>query len=338
MTAASTVLVGFGKIGAGYAADRKMAAYFDYASHAQVLRDHPAFDWTAVVDPSETARNAASAWNVPVVVPRIEDLPSGFRPEVAVLATGPDVRDAALARFDGLKLTVVEKPLGTDIAGAERLVADCDARQVGMQVNLFRRAEAATRALAEGGLAERIGAPQAIFGVYGNGLRNNAVHMIDLIRMLAGEVREARALSSPVPAETSPVTGDIAVPFALTLESGVIAVLQPLDFGHYREVGLDIWGTEGRLEILQEGLLMRASPRATHRALDEGHEVASDAAEDIPGAYGRALYALYDNAADWLAGNAPLVSPGTNALTDEHILDAITRSAATGGAAVSILR
>jgi len=335
MTPASTVLVGFGKIGAGYAADRKMSAYFDYASHAQVLRDHPAFDWTAVVDPSETARNAASAWNVPVVVPRIEDLPADFRPDVAVIATGPDVRDAALARFDGLKLAVVEKPLGTDIATAERLVADCAARQVGMQVNLFRRAEAATRALAEGGLAERIGAPQAIFGVYGNGLRNNAVHMIDLVRMLAGEVRAVQALAPATPLGASPVAGDLAVPFALTLESGVVAVLQPLDFAHYREVGLDIWGTKGRLEILQEGLLMRASPRVPHRALDEGNEVASDAPEIVPGNYGHALYALYESAADWLAGDTPLVSTGTNALTDERVLDAIIRSAGRGGATVT---
>ncbi len=336
MSPASTVLVGFGMIGAGFAADRKMASHFDYACHAQVLRDHPDFEWAAVVDPSETARNAATAWDVPLVVPSIDDLPDTFRPEVAVLATGPEVRDAALARFDGLKLAVVEKPLASDADAAARLIADCDARQIGMQVNLFRRAEKTTRALSDGELAERIGAPQAIFGIYGNGLHNNGIHLIDLARMLAGEVREVRALATAMPLATSPIAGDVAVPFSLTLESGVCATLQPLDFAHYREVGLDIWGTKGRLEILQEGLLMRTSPAAPHRALDVGAEIANDAPVILEGDYGNALYALYDNAARWLAGEAPLVSPGSNALTDERVVEAVLHSAANDGAPVAL--
>ncbi len=336
MAAARTVLVGFGMIGAGFAADRKMARHFAYASHAQVLRDHPAFDWQAVVDPSPNARAAAEAWDIPVVVPHVEDLPTGLRPDVAVIATKPAARHQALASLNGIKLAVLEKPLGPDAEAATKLLETCADRQIGVQVNLFRRAEAASRALASGDLKARVGTPQAIFGVYGNGLRNNAVHMIDLIRMLDSEVITVRALGPARELANSPVEGDVALAFTLTLSSGVHAMLQPLDFENYREIGLDIWGTEGRLEILQEGLLMRASPVGSHRALDAGNEVACDAAAQIEGDYSNALYALYDNAAAWLAGEAELVSPGANALANERIVDALLASASQGGAEIRL--
>ena len=323
-------------IGAGLAADRKMANHFDYATHAQVLRDHPSFDWLAVVDPSPEARRAAESWGVPIVVPTVRELPATLRPEVVVIATKPNERDPELAKLNGLKLVILEKPLAHSAKAAAALLSSFDERLVAVQVNLFRRAEATTRSLSLGGLEDRIGDPQAVFGVYGNGLRNNAVHMIDLVRMLLGEVKKVHALGPITLLDNASVPGDISLPFALTLDTNVCATLQPLDFSHYREVGLDIWGTRGRLEILQEGLLTRVSSTAPHRALETDHEIACDRAKTLSGEYSRALYSLYDNAAEWLANGTPLVSPGTNALTNEVVLDAVVRSANAGGTAISV--
>jgi len=333
---APTVLIGFGMIGAGLADDRKMATYFDYASHAQVLRDHPGFEWQAVVDPAPAAQAAARDWGVPVVAADIHELPANLHPKVAVLACGPGPRAAILAALSGIKLAIVEKPVGIDGATAAQLMADCAARKIAVQVNLFRRADATTRALAAGGLVDRIGDVQAIFGVYGNGVHNNAVHMIDLIRLLAGEVVAVQALGPVSPQANAPIANDGNVAFALTLDNGVIAALQPVDFTHYREVGLDIWGTAGRLEVMQEGLVMRAAPRAKHRALDNAFEVATDAAQPLENTYGRALYAMYENAAAHLCHGETLVSPGESALINELIVDAIAASAATDGARIRL--
>lgn len=64
----AAAIVGFGKMAQGYAEDPAMARHFPYATHAQVLRDHPGFDWRAVVDPSVDALAAArDGWNVPHV-------------------------------------------------------------------------------------------------------------------------------------------------------------------------------------------------------------------------------------------------------------------------------
>mgnify|MGYP001412936739 CR=1 FL=1 len=53
-------------------------------------------------------------------------------------------------------------------------------------VNYWRRADRLFQALAAGGLTEHVGSPQAVFGLYGNGLVNNGGHLIDFLRMLLG--------------------------------------------------------------------------------------------------------------------------------------------------------
>jgi hypothetical protein len=56
-----TALVGFGKIAQGYARDPVMAKLMQYTSHSQVLRDHPAFDFCAVVDSALPALKQAQS-------------------------------------------------------------------------------------------------------------------------------------------------------------------------------------------------------------------------------------------------------------------------------------
>lgn len=332
-----TVVFGFGMIGAGYSADPLMAKYFQYSVHAQVLRGHPAFEWVAVVDPSPEARKAAgSDWSVPLTAARAEDLPADLNPDVLVLAVPPAARSSCLAHFKSVKLVIVEKPLGVDLASAQAFLAECKARGIEVQVNLFRRADQTTRQLADGQMAMKIGSVQAATSLYGNGLHNNAVHMIDLFRMLCGEVATVQALSVPVPLRSCPIPGDVALLFAVTTATGICCTFMPLDFSHYREVGLDLWGEKGRLEILQEGLLTRISPLQPHRALRDTQEIASDKAALLPCSYGTALYEIYDNAAGFMLGKTKLLSPGHSALKNELVVDAALQSAEQGGIRVRL--
>ena len=332
-----TILVGFGSVAAGIAADRKMAKYIRYQTHAQVLREHPDFDWRAVVDPdSEVRRAAREDWNVPIVAASIAELPSDLRPEVAVLATKPDVRGEPIDQLPGLRAAVVEKPLGCRLEDSKAFVELCRRRGVMVQVNLFRRADRTYQPLLAGDLEEHVGAAQAVTALYGNGLLNNGLHMIDLARMLLGEVVAARALGPFRLLDKPVVPRDVDVAAALTLNNGCVVALQPLDFGFYRDVMLDVWGRKGRLEIYQEGLFLRRSPLKPHRALEGTMEVAIDEPIALPSYCGTAYYAVYDNLAGALKGECELLSPAENALKSETVVDAILRSALEGGRLVEI--
>lgn len=330
-----TVVCGFGNVADGLGEDRRMRSVFGAASHARILSAHPAFDWRAVVDTSDSARRRARAkWGIEQVVADASTLEG--EPEVAVIATPAAARLSLLERMPpSLRAVLVEKPLGESLSDARAFVEACRERGVLVQVNYWRRAAEEFRNLADGGLNRLVGEPRAVFAVYGNGLRNNGSHVIDLAHMLLGPIVSARALSEPEASPSAATAEDVDLAFALALEAGATMLVQPLDFRHYREVGLDIWGTRGRVELLQESLVLSHARTADHRSLEGELEIASDAMRhrtcDLQGA----LSAMYDNLAAAMASDAGLCSPGEHALDTEAVLDAILRSAREGGACVA---
>lgn len=325
-----TALVGFGKMGQGYATDPVMAKHYPYASHAQVLAAHPKFDWTTVVDPDPAARAAARAdWGVthalaPEEIADLADI------EVAVIATPPDARLDLIAAMPALRAVLVEKPLGTGLAESCVFLDACAALDIAVQVNLWRRADEGFRALADGRLDELVGPPRAAFAVYGNGLLNNGTHMVDLARMLFGEVAAVQRVGAAAPFVEGPIPGDDNRAFALTMATGLTVVCQPVRFADYRENGLTVWGARGRLEVLNEGLTWRHYPVADNRAMRGEREVVGDAPDTLASTVGVALYRMYDNLADVLTDAADPWSSGKSALRTSRVVDAIVIAPADG--------
>lgn len=328
-----TVLIGFGKIAAGYAKDETMARYFPYATHAQVLRDHPSFAWDAVVDPSEEVLDRAKhEWNVGCINTEIDKTVIDLCPDVAVIATPPETRLNIIEKLPSLKAVLVEKPLGLTINDGREFVKSCMQRNVLLQVNFVRRADERFRALAGGELTNIIGDPQAVFGVYGNGLLNNGSHMIDLARMFFGEIDSVCALSEPVPFGKS----DFQVSFTLRFMGGLLVTMSPISFTYYRENSLDIWGEKGRLSIMQEGLGIYHYRVVPNRAISGDREVASDCPTEIGSTIGSALYRMYSNLADAINDKEQLWCDGHSALRTSEALHAILDSARESGKVVNI--
>lgn len=325
-----TALIGFGMAADGFGADPLMARHFTYASHAQVLAAHPAFAWQAVVDRSEEARaRARTKWSIDHLAETPEALCQSFDPEVAVIATPPRGRREIVERLPNLKAVVVEKPLGTSLPEARAFLDHCRARGILVQVNYWRRAVPGFRGLADGGLVELIGRPQAVFATYGNGLLNNGSHLVDFVRMLLGEVVSAETVGEAVGAAAASAEGDAEVPFTLRLADGAVVMAQPLDFRHYREVSLDIWGRAGRLALMQESLAVLHYPLGDNRGLAAEREVASDRPRRIPCPVDRALYEIYDNLWAAIQGTAALLSPGDSALASETVVHGLLGQAAS---------
>lgn len=331
-----TVVVGYGKIADVLGNDERMRRYFPWISHAQVLSDHPAFDWRAVVDPSEEALERARRRGVPHLARDVTGLPPGFEADVAVMTAPPAARTRAVEALPGLRAVLVEKPLGVREGEAEAFLDLCARRRVLVQVNLWRRGVDGYRALGEGGLRSLIGAPQAAFALYGNGLWNNASHLVDFVRLLLGEVVAVQAAGAAGTLPEAPIPGDVQLPFTLALADGLRVMVQPLEFRHYREIALDVWGERGRLAFMQEGFLTLSYPLAPNRTLDGAVEVASDRAQPLDIPIGRAFRSLYDNLVAALDGSAALVSPGAEALATEKVLGAVLESAGAGGAWVAL--
>ena len=171
-----------------------MRTWFRHASHAQVLSAHPAFHWEAVIDPApEALDRARTKYGIHRLWPDVEAVDPSWQPDVAVLATPPHVRMAVVRRLPTLRAILVEKPLARSGSEARAFLEACASTGTVSQVNYLRRADEHLQALSAGGLAEAIGSPQAVFVIYGGGLFNIASHLVDLVRMLLGEVSAVRA-------------------------------------------------------------------------------------------------------------------------------------------------
>lgn len=342
MSGLRTILIGFGQIAQGLGRDQKMSAWFDYATHAQVLRDHPAFDWCGVVDPDPKAQEAARGrWRIPHVGTNLTDVAEQVKPEIAVITTPPGGRAAVLNGLPDLKAVLAEKPLNgpqdqAQHSDGHQLVEACATRSLPLAVNYWRRGDETFQRLGQSRLTEEVGTPQAAFATYGNGLHNNGGHMVDFIRLLLGDVTAVQALGPAAPCPEAPLAADLRLAFALTLESGLNVSVMPLDFRCYREVGLDIWGTKGRLSLFQESLDTAIYPRTGNRALDGAFEVASDAPTRLASTAGTALYEIYDNLAAAVRGEAALFSDGRSALRNEAIIAAALTSAQENGQRIEI--
>ena len=326
-----TVLIGFGNIAAGYASDDRMARWFPFATHAQVLKAHPAYDWAAVVDLNPDSQiNAYKDWGVQEAVSDVSQLADPSRFEVAVFATPPQSRLGFIEWLPNLKGIMVEKPLGTDFGTARAFLDDCASRNISVQVNFPRRGDIEMRRLASG-LTSNIGRIQAAFALYGNGLINNGSHIVDWARMFLGEVIWAQAISKGPVIKQGPIPGDFNISFCLGFGSGTCLMAQPLDFVNFRENSLDIWGDKGRLSFWQEGLTVSISPLVEHRFMDNEFEIASDDVKTSLTSQGEAMFHLFSNLERAILMGETLWSDGESALRTMETLDALMRSFSEGG-------
>jgi len=333
MSALKTLIVGFGGIARGLAHDERMAKWFPIATHAQALRADDGFEWIGVVDPDPAARKSAEDdWQVPGFETLADAAP--LAPDVLVLAAPPGSRADALAALPSVRAVFAEKPLGN--ADGEALIRLAGARGIPLQVNYWRRGDETLGALAAGDLKLRIGTMQAGTGIYGNGLANNGSHLIDLIRMLTGEPVWVQAIGDAVPLKGGPVPGDIQTAFALGTAKGAVITVHPIDFSHYREVALDLWGTAARMTFQQETLDIRHLPRTPNRGLDNEHEIASERGAPLKCTVADALPRLYRNLHDAVANGAALLSSGESALITERIIALIRRSAEDANARLPV--
>lgn len=317
-----TCVVGFGKIAHGYSADPKTKRYFPYCTHAEVLAKHPDFEWVAVVDRNASCCEVAKRkWKINAIANDPKSLGNiAEKIEVLVLATPPESRLKILKNFPKLRAVVTEKPLGLNLASSSKFLKECRSRKIMVQVNLWRRGDPIMRQLAYGKMKRLIGMVQGITGLYGNGIKNNAIHLVDLIRMLFGEIKWVKRIERSNKIEESPILGDRNFPFILKLNQGPIAYLMPIRFRYYRENGLQIWGTKGSLQIFNEGLVLRKYSVTNHRAMRGEREISMDKPVALETAPGKSLFHMYTNLANALQKREKLWSSGNSALKAEKII------------------
>ncbi|WP_421782407.1 Gfo/Idh/MocA family oxidoreductase [Kiloniella litopenaei] len=334
-----TLITGFGAIADSLGEDPHMLRLHGEPCHALALQKTPRFSWDCVVDSDPHAlERAQGVYAIPHCHSSLDNVPDKESYEAAVLTSPAHTRQSLLDTFPNLKAIMLEKPLGPDLDLAGHFLDQCESRNIQVQVNFWRRGVKDYLALAQGSeLEKRIGTFQTGFALYGNGLFNNGSHLVDFIQFLLGPIQAVQALSEAERLEHSPIPGDYRLSLALTLASGAVITLQPLDFEHYREVSLDLWGTRGRISFAQECFNSYFFPVSENRTLDNAYEIAWDQMTTLPFSTLGALTSLYDNLYQSVTDpDAGLLSPASAALSKEKLLNQALLSARKGGTIIAV--
>ena len=188
------VVIGAGDIGSG--ADGPDSS--EFLTHAHGIAENPSLELRALVDTDgERAEAEAGRWNTNAYTD-IEQMFAIEKPDIVVIATPDDTHTQMLEHVltKDIKLVVLEKPVATNDAEAERL----SKLQPGIPVvvNFRRRFDPIVIGLADALRRGEHGHILSAHGTYVRGILHNGSHMLDLARLLFGEIRSAAPDSSSV--------------------------------------------------------------------------------------------------------------------------------------------
>lgn len=220
-------------------------------THAHAFSSHPRFQTIGFLDADgERARAAAQKWKGRAF-DSVEAAFASFPVDVAVIAVPDALHYAWLMRLAAfpVRCIVTEKPLATNQDDAEKLRAVFEGKETAVCVNYSRRylpafAEAAER-IKSGGLGSFLHGR----GLYGKGFLHNGSHMVDLIRMLVGDIKAFSEDQRFV----DYTENDPTVSGTLSLENGGVVRLDCVDSRLYTLFELDLVFTQGRLRITDGG-------------------------------------------------------------------------------------
>ncbi len=244
-------IIGAGRIGSGFDAPDSPHVL----THAHAIATHSRADLAAIVD-TDHVRGVEEArkWGT-TFFPDIDDMFTTMKPDIIVIATPDDTHAKLLQQVVGKnpRLIICEKPVATS-EGEAHMLRELNIG-VPILVNFRRRfdtiAQRVAREIQDGVHGTVISAS----GIYDRGIFHNGSHMLDLARMLFGEMKSATPHFSldDLPDGLPSVSG------VATFERCPEFFLMHGDGRHYSLFELDICMEKKRIRFFDEGMRIEIS-------------------------------------------------------------------------------
>lgn len=317
------LIIGCGNIAGGLDAGRSEDAL--PFTHAGAFSRHGGYRLAACIDPDEARCEAFKRrWVVPAGARNLDGLQArpGDFDVVSVCSPTPlhaEHLEAVLALRP--RLIFCEKPIAGTLSEAERLGARCAEAGVKLAVNYTRRWAPDVVRLGGDLRSGAWGAVRSATGIYTKGVVHNGGHMIDLIRLLLGDLKLVAA-GAPL---FDHWHDDPTVPALLVSEEGATVQLTPGYASDYAIFELTLVTERGTIAMLDAGRRWALRCAAPSNVF-VGYRTLGDP-KFVEGRYDEAMLAAAANIADALDHDAPLASTGENALAAQRLCETIRATA-----------
>ncbi len=261
-------------------------------THAAACREL-GIDIIAAADPNPARRDSFGAWwNVTALFDDPAQMLATSKPDLLIVATPPETHEQiCLIGLDaGVRGILCEKPFTGHADGAARVCAAARLRAVPLVVNFNRRWDVSHQSAVEQLRQGAAGELRTAWGCYTGSLRGNGSHLVDTLRMLSGDewtIEWTSALTS--------ATDDGAVAVVLRSSRGARAHLAPVDDASYFVFELDLFGSAGRVRLVDNGNDIRFSHPMPSRDFPGYHYLKTRESlprDTLPSSFTRAVAAL----------------------------------------------
>ena len=247
----NVLLVGCGNIAGGFDDD---AAQQDFAkTHAKAYQKNPHAQVIACVDNNiERAGHFSLRWGGDSYYACIADIPTDIPIDIVSICSSTETHkiliEEAIKRSP--KAIFCEKPLSLTCSEGHEILALMEERGISMVVNYSRRWDTKVIELQQNLSTGVLGEIRNISAVYNKGLLNNGSHMIDLLRLLFGELSVVRAWDMGF----NSLHNDKDISAILKTPGGKDIHLICNDSGDYSQFELTILTSECEIRMLDGGL------------------------------------------------------------------------------------
>jgi predicted dehydrogenase len=291
----NVLIVGAGRISSQYDEPQDAAVL----THAHAIKRDKRFNLLGFYDPdSVKAQQAAEKWDAK----SFSSLKSVDHADVVVV-TSPDtfhlesVREVLQLRP---RLIFLEKPIAATCADAKEIIAltkDCP-----VLVNFSRRFCLEFQALARQIESQLFGAFQMGSGYYGKGFVHNGSHMLDLLKLLIGNLKNVVQVGEIHDFYPSDPTRTMQMQFC----SGGTFFMQGLSCAEYTHFELDLFFQKARIRIVNSGRQIEIyRPKASDTYKEYKY---LELVEVIDAKIDHAMVNAYSNIYDVLAEGKPLLA------------------------------
>lgn len=314
----SCLIIGCGNIAGGFDADGKSGQF--PLTHAGAYSQHGGFGLVACVDPNPDVRiEFMQRWRVKEGHASMEALSQHVSQIDVVSICSPtsshlsDVRAALALRP---RVIFCEKPLASNVADAEVIVAECDRAGVPLIVNYNRRWDASANQLKHELDSGAWGQVRSVTGVYTRGVSNNGSHMVDLLQLLLGPIR-LTDVGMPI---YDGFEDDPSVPMFVQTDSGIPVFISCGYARDYSLFELQIV-TEFGVIAMEDGGMAWRFRRAVESPMFRNYRSLDSGLERVAGNLRSAMRAAVDEVCRVARGEHVKSSTGSNALVAIRICD-----------------
>jgi len=291
------LIFGAGQIAAGYDTPDSESIL----THAHAIKKYSGFNLIGFYDKdTNKAKEASEKWQtVCYKTPEYAD--------IVVICTPDDVHIESIQQAVAFspKLIILEKPIARRFDDVLKIRSITE--QIPVQVNFSRRFVAEFQELSNS--IKDYGKFLTGMGLYGKGFVHNGSHMIDLLKLLLGEITVLEIISEMHDFYDNDATKTLKLCF----DCGGEYFMQGIDCRHYSVFELDLCFEKARIKILDSGRLIQIFRPVNSKEYIGYMNLTLE--NEIYPKIDNAMLNLYHNAYDYLETGKKLLSPIDGAIT-----------------------